>query len=337
MSIDIRDILRGLGAAGMAYGQMRHDQADEAKLDQRYKDQLTRQGILDDEDRAERRRRAALDERQQRGVERTAFMKPGEEEAKALRDQGIFAPGFANDSALSRLGSMAGQITGNPILSAVPTMIETLRTAGKQGVDRVYQEAPEAMNTLYAGKGLSQTMPGGGMVMMDPSVRASLDYAASTSRTAAANRKNDMDIALLKANDGGAGDPAMDRLRVQTIGKRMAELMKPQLDKFGRATGPGMNQAAALRQAQQEWQQVQAQPQPEAPAAPVPVPDATGGSAALALPGMGSFGQGAGAGPTNDAAEARSLVAGMDDMSARQVLETAGYSDIEIEGILGGQ
>jgi hypothetical protein len=72
-------------------------------------------------------------------------------------------------------------------------VLQGLKQQGRRGVSDFYSALPGAMNKLVAGRGVSGALPGGGMVTLEPSVRASLinaelDHEAAMARAAAMRR-----------------------------------------------------------------------------------------------------------------------------------------------------
>lgn len=117
--------------------------------------------------------------------DRKDLREPAEKRASDLADLGIIAPpDFVQDASQAGLPDAQQAIpdAGSMVISA-------LRGAGKAGVDRVYREGPDALNKAFRGKGLSESMPGGGMAVIEPSVRATLMNAEASRDQARAMRQ----------------------------------------------------------------------------------------------------------------------------------------------------
>lgn len=141
--------------------------------------------------------------------------------------------------------------------------MQGLRQQGQAGGDELYGAVPDALNKLVAGKGVSEPLPGGGMVTMEPSVRASLMNAETSERVARENRNAEMARAQYRAEHPVARAENLEGRRVAFIAKRAGELMKPQTEIIGGLEfekGPGLSSDASYGQAAEEWALVRGSP-----------------------------------------------------------------------------
>lgn len=154
---------QGLGEyAELMFRQKAYEQERKDKQEERDWERTFRMAEADAERESERQGRIRSD--------RDFYGRGEEQQLDRLARMGVVpGPGFGDQAKAAMLPDVTPGIsdTGGMVLQG-------LKQQGQAGVDDLYGAIPETMNKLVASKGVSEPLPGGGMAMLEPSVRASL-------------------------------------------------------------------------------------------------------------------------------------------------------------------
>lgn len=305
MSFDFGALFSGLGSGLSGYAALKEkEKNDEEDRKVEAAKLALQQATLDETKRANLATAAT--------TERTRLDTAAQHRLDALARQGIIPPDSYESSA------KAGALPETPGSDVAGMAINALRTAGQADTKQFESGVTSSMNHLYQSGGLSEDIPGGGRVFIQPGVRSNLDVAHTNAETAAENRRMRVQIAKIEADSRrGAHDPAAqaERERVKFMNEGIARRMKPRPDpESGRLTQPGMNQNDAYRETLQEWNMIKG----------------LGKDFSDVEAGNGPASSGGGDGLD----DARAVVEGLDPNTARQHLEATGYTPDEIVRIL---
>lgn len=248
------------------------------------------------------------------------------QDAAQYRTTQLEKAGIVDPSGEYTRNAMAAEMPETPGYDAGGMAINAVRNAGRARTQELETAGPAAVNEGYRKRQLMTPIPGThAFAFMEPGTLSNLDVAKSNADIAAANRRSAHEIALIRATAQGNKPDPMEMRRIAFMQKGISDRMKPPIDPAtGMPTGKAVGQAQAYRDTKAAWEMVKNNvdiPQGNAKGAPVMPSDS------FATHQDVSFD------PMSVAAE----VQGLDPDTAREVLVANGYTDEEVDQVLGPQ
>lgn len=310
MSLDWSEFFTRLGGGLETYGKYKEaEKTSDEERQYRASELALRQSEADSNSRYRSDALAA--------TERQRLQDAAQHRGDLLGKAGIIAPeSYTKNAMAAEIPETPGYDVGGMVLNAV-------RQHGQARTQEFEQAAPAAANEAYNNRELMHPIQGGGYAFIEPGVRSNLDVAASNANVAAENRKTSREVALIRAAGASRnrGDP-MEMKRIQFMQKGISDRMKPPVNPVtGLPTGQAMGEAQAYRETKGEWERIKNN---------LDVPEGSGQGKPVMPSDSFSHGE-----SNFDPMAVADQLKGIDEDTARQILEANDYTDDEIEQVLG--